>query len=345
MNTVALTVIFRADASPDIGGGHVQRCLALANALRYEQANVWFACRPKTFDTLPRLRDSGHNFIELPATGDERAYLRAATPWADWLVIDHYGLDAEWMSPLRDWSRNVLVIDDLSNRPLDCDILLDQTYLRQAIDYQPLTPKHCQFLLGTDYALLRPEFAAARSKYLAKRQTPNKHKPIVLVAMGATDPENITVIVLNALDALALDFEFNIILGSAAPHLNAVYQCSRSLRHSCAVKVDVIDMVDLIGNADIAIGACGTSSWERCCLGLPTITIELADNQKLISTTLNKVGAVYSLGRHQELSTKELRRKFSQLISSPEKMLKMSNISAQICDGLGAKRVADRMLA
>lgn len=338
------SVIFRADASPEIGGGHVMRCLALADTLREMGTEIWFACKAPTFDTLPKLKSSGHNLIELPVHGDGYRELRAALANVDWLVVDHYELDAEWITPLRDWTSKVMVIDDLADRPLDCDILLDQTLGREVGDYRQRTPDGCQYLLGSDFALLRPEFAKARPQCLAQRGH-DKQKPLkVLVALSATDPQNVTETVLQTLDSITAEIKITTVLGSGAPHLDAVRQRARSLRHPTEVLVDVCDMANLMAHADLAIGASGVSSWERCCLGLPTIAIELADNQHFISAALSKSGAIMFLGHYQDLSIQRLHQAFTQLTSTSGQMHHMSNVAAQVCDGKGTLRTALKLL-
>lgn len=320
------------------------RCLTLASALRDKGNDIWFACHAQTLDTIPILRDSNYNLIELPSSEHEHQHLRSSLPHIEWLVVDHYALDAAWMSKLRGWAGHILAIDDLANRPLDCDILLDQTLGREVDDYRPHTPSHCEFLLGPRYALLRPEFAAARAEHLAQRRYPTAGPTKVLVAMSATDPDNATEFVLEALDRVAKDIEVITVLGSAAPYLDAVRRRARTLSHSTKVLTDVSDMATLMVEADIAFGANGTSSWERCCLGLPSITIELADNQRKIGAALSEAGAIHFLGRLPELSADRLTQEFTQFISDPERMARMSRIAGQLCDGKGAVRVADRIL-
>ena len=338
-------VVFRADASPAIGGGHIMRCLALADRLRQRGETIWFACRAQTFDTIPKLLNSGHNIIELPAHGDEQQRFVSALPKTEWLVVDHYALDATWMSAQRGWAQRILAIDDLANRPLDCDLLLDQTLARSDDDYRTHTPKQCSFLLGPEFALLRSEFAAARAECLAHRKD-QKNGPLkVLVTMGATDPDNATELALEALDQISTSIEIVAVLGSAAPHLDSVGQRALKLRHPTQVLTDVTNMAALMCDADIAVGANGTSSWERCCLGLPTIAIELADNQHDIGVALSKAGAIHFLGRQQDINIDRLVQEFTQLISNPEQMTHMAQMAARVCDGQGATRVADRMLS
>ena len=337
-------IVFRADASLDVGGGHVMRCLTLADELRKHGAETWFACRPPSVETVPALAKSGHRLLRLPAQGDGHRNLRTAVTKADWLVVDHYNLDAGWAAPLRDWAGRILAIDDLANRALDCDLLLDQTYGRQEEDYRPWVPDGCEMILGCKFALLRPEFAALRPAALVRRRDRGPNVLKVLVTLGATDPNNVTLMVLNALDLVTSNIAVTVVMGANAPHLHAIREKTRSLRHPARLLVDVGDMAAHMAEADIAIGASGTSSWERCSLGLPTLAIEVANNQHKIIMALHDAGAIINLGRYEDLTPDQIHRAFSRLASDPGRMKRMSESAAQVCDGLGAARVIRQML-
>ena len=152
--------VFRADASPTMGGGHVMRCLTLADALRDAGWSCAFATAAESSAMVPALARSGHATIDIAS--DDAGELGACVGHADLLIVDHYGLGAVFEGRARDWAGQVLVIDDLPNRPHDCDLLLDQTAGRGAGDYAGMVPDHCRLLLGADHALLRPQFLSAR---------------------------------------------------------------------------------------------------------------------------------------------------------------------------------------
>src|SRR5262249_18815445 len=160
-----------------IGGGHIARCLALADELAERGHGCVFAVSAETAATMPSLAASGHDIEALSAgtTADLEPSLLAAS-WPQGcalLVVHHYGRDARFESACCPWAERILVIDDLADRPHDCDLLLDSTLGRAPADYASLCPKTCRMLLGPAYALLRPEFAAARSESLARRRAPS----------------------------------------------------------------------------------------------------------------------------------------------------------------------------
>ncbi len=149
----AMRVVFRADASLNIGSGHVMRCLTLANALRESGASCFFVCREHPGNLLELIREQGFEAIGLPLPktfeslhgkhsssrltyagwlGDswqrdaEQTLAALNGELADWLVVDHYALDSAWEESLRPACRRLLVIDDLADRDHRCDLLLDQ---------------------------------------------------------------------------------------------------------------------------------------------------------------------------------------------------------------------------
>ncbi|HIC80719.1 MAG TPA: UDP-2,4-diacetamido-2,4,6-trideoxy-beta-L-altropyranose hydrolase, partial [Kiloniellaceae bacterium] len=196
-----MRIVFRADASRDMGSGHIMRCLTLAESLDAIGAQCSFAVRPGSQETVPALAEAGYELIVLKAeAADEAEALRRHRPdGVDWLVVDHYGRDRTFEAACRPWARGIMVLDDLADRNHDCDLLLDQTLGRKTGDYDGLLPPACRKLLGTRYALLRPEFRKlrqGRSKSAASSQAPLR----LLVTLGGTDPDNLTGVCIDAIE-------------------------------------------------------------------------------------------------------------------------------------------------
>ncbi len=193
---------------------------------------------------------------------------------ADLLVVDHYGRDAVFERACRAWARRILVLDDATGRDHDCDLLLDAAASDPA-PYRDRVPAHAQLLLGPAYATLRPAFLARRGEALARRDG----RPVrnILVSLGATDPANATCRVLDALEPVLGEAAVTVVLSSRAPHLAEV---QRRARGAITLMTDVADMAELMTKADLAIGAAGSSAYERAVLGLPTVMVTLADNQR-----------------------------------------------------------------
>jgi len=327
------------------------RCLALAGALRERGAECAFFCQRQPGDLIDFIGERGfaahalHLQADAGRDADARATLAAlgAAAW-DRLVVDHYGLDAAWERRLRSACGRLMALDDMPDRAHDCDLLLDQNFRRARAQYAGLVPTRCEMLLGADYALLRPEFAAAREWSLARRSAWRLER--VLVTMGGTDEENATGAVLEGLRdcPLPAHCRITVVLGLHAPWKDAVERLAVCSPWPVEILCNVADMAALMAQSDVCIGAAGSTSWERCCLGLPTALVSLAANQDGIATALESHGAAVCL-RLSELDA-GLRRFFSALAAGGAAQLSsMSARAAEVADGLGAWRVADRLCA
>lgn len=309
------------------------RCLTLAAALQGAGWRCAFACNPEAAQTVKALGEAG--LPVAPAEG-----LAAAWPdGCDLLVVDHYGLDAGWEAAQRPWARRVLAIDDLADRPHDCDLLLDGNLGRQAVDYAGRVPAGCTLLVGARYALLRGQFAAARPEALRRRARSTLRR--VVVGLGSADPDDVTTRALEGLERSGLAVEVDVVLSAAAPHLGSVRERSARSALPVAVQVDVADVAGLFARADLAIGAAGTTAWERCAVGLPSLIVVLAENQRGVCDALVKAGAARSLGWHAALTPTAVATGVATL--SDEERWAMSGAAAQVVDGSGARRVLEAL--
>ena len=361
-----MKILFRTDASLTIGTGHVMRCLTLARVLRDHGAEVSFACRLHPGNMVEMLHAAGFPVHALPLTDRIDAGGAQYAPWlgaqwqedADalaprvdsggptWVIVDHYGLDQRFERVMADVGGKVMVIDDLADRQHDCALLLDQTHGRIAQDYAGLVPPEAVLLCGSHHALLRPEFAAAASGSLDRRQSMPPPRRI-MVTLGGVDADNVTGRVLDALDGLDLPPEcrIDVVLGAAAPWSAQITARADAMRHVTLVHRDIADMAGLTSAADLAIGAAGSTAWERCCLGLPSLMVVIADNQKDIAQALDTEGAAISLGSHHAADfVPRLRASVTTLLESPARLLAMTHRAVSLVDGRGAERVAQALL-
>lgn len=363
-----MRIAFRADASVQIGSGHMMRCLTLADELTRQGHECLFVCREHKGHLGDLIVDKGYETILLPAsTRDETpaesagsSYYAAwlGVPWEedasqtqsalatselDWLVVDHYALDANWERAVAGAARNIMVIDDLANRVHEGDLLLDQNLGRTSSDYDGLVPEHSKRLIGPGYALLRPEFAQLRERSLERRAKPELKR--IIISLGGVDRTNVTGQVLNALAEMTLpeDVHLDIIMGAAAPYLDEVWQQAERLPFYATVNVGVTDMAERMCLADLAIGAAGGTSWERCCLGLPSVVIVLAENQVSGARALEAHGVASSIADVQEL--KRILPEVLERVAEPRALKGMSNASASVSDGFGVCRVVDALKA
>jgi UDP-2,4-diacetamido-2,4,6-trideoxy-beta-L-altropyranose hydrolase len=356
------TIAFRADASSRTGAGHVMRCLTLATCLKEAGAEVAFVTRSAEGDlahTIERARIPVHTLPALAgrtvAAADPEALL---DDWeddaqetmaalgspdhrVDWLVVDHYGLDARWHSRVRQIARNVMVIDDLANRRHDCDLLLDQNLpSNPPRDYDTLVPAHARLLVGPRYALLRPEFRHARE---GRADRDGKLRR-VLVFFGGVDLQDDTSKALAAIaQAHGRDFEVDVIVGASNPHVPEV--ASECKRIGAVLHHDPSDIASILARADLAIGATGATSWERCCVGLPAIVISLAPNQEPNARALHEAGLALYLGRNAAVTSTMIASTLQSLASDPARLTAMSAAAKAAVDARGVDRVVMALTA
>lgn len=309
------SITFRADASVLMGTGHIMRCLTLADALSARGAEIQFVCTPETADIVPRLRQQGY-----PLT-------RHVEP-GSLLVIDHYGLDLDYERQISRQFQQVMVIDDLPQRPRLCHILLDQTFGRMARHWEKWVPAGTRILAGTDYLLLRPEFSTPAP--------PRQRLNSVLVTMGGTDPQNVTALVLEALRQTGLDLAIHVVMGQQAPHIDAIAAQISQFKQA-TLHINATNMDQLMRQADLAIGAGGSTAWERCALSLPTLLLTIADNQKDVVASLVQAQAAVT----SPLTPAEIAAQVMDLYHSPDRLQHLSRMAGQICPGNGTDKVAD----
>lgn len=295
-----MNVIIRADASVAIGSGHVIRCLTIAQNLRSCGCHVSFWMEPLEGNLIDFVANEGFSNI-------------ISAQQADLYIIDHYQLDKEWEQAIRPYTKKIVVIDDLA-RDHDCDLLLDQNVIPQfATRYEGKVPTHCIQLLGPKYLIMREEFLQQRQQ-LRERDT-SIHR--LLVFMGGSDPTNETMKILNAIGS----FNFahvDVIVGNSNPMKNQIEQICKNQNYYYHCQINY--MAKLMQQADFAIGAGGSTLWERCYLGLPSSSTIIADNQRETTTYADSLGVTINLGWHEQVTAET----YGQLLSD----LKIDNMSS-----------------
>lgn len=374
-----MRIAVRTDASVAIGSGHLARCLTLADQLAGDGAEVTVLARGGTPVIYDAVTARGHALVLLDHTADDgvrdfalgrevangngpahahwlpvsqdvdarqcRARLAAAAPGpVDWLIVDHYALDRRWETAMRPVATRILVIDDLADRAHDCDLLLDQNLKPMAGDcYRPLMSAQANALFGPSFALLRPEFTTARATL---RQRDGQVRRM-LVMFGGTDPTNETMKTLDALEALErTEIAVDVVVGAACPNADRIATRVAARRtDGWQFWKQAQNMAGLMAEADLAIGAAGSATWERCCLGLPTIAIAVADNQRMGLMALDGAGAALSLGASEAITSEDIRAAIATLLRSPDVVRGMGERAAALVDGRGTARVVQAMRA
>ncbi len=350
-------IAIRTDASNQIGIGHFMRCLTLADALRERGAHIRFVSRYLPEHLRSMLAVNGHEFALLDAAKSDAALDELTyAPWLgvsqtqdaqdsvkalsdqawDWVIVDHYALDARWESMLRQSTKKILVIDDLVDRQHDCDVLLDQNFYEDmSTRYAAKVPKHCCLLLGPLYALLREEFIRARN------DTNISSRTRLLIQFGGSDPLDCTSLTIQAVipflrDGIACD----VVVGISYAGLNKL-QALLSKFDSLDIKlhVGINNMASLMNEARLAVAGGGTSAWERCCVGLPTIVIAIAENQIEPLARLCKTGAAHNLGYIGAVDSDAVLQTVKAIWHDNSQLSRMAVTARNLVDGCGLKRV------
>lgn len=333
------------------------RCLALAEQLRNQGARVLFISRDYPGNARGTIARRGFALACLPprpdveqpeapmrewdedadATAAALHHYAATNSW-DWLLVDHYGLDGQWETHIARHVGMIGVIDDLANRTHQCHVLIDQNLHRGAVSrYAGLVPEHCCLYLGPRYALLRPEFAAARRQRWRTQFAVNR---TVCVSFGGTDPTNTTVLVLRALQRAGLpNWHVDVIVSEGHRKLQEVKRAAKR-RGNCTVHVNPPDVAQIVARADFAVGGAGVSLWERCCLGVPSILAAQAENQIGVAESAARSGVAAHLGRAIDVALSRWISVLQDWAVATRRRQAASRRAAALVDGAGAARIA-----
>jgi len=333
-------ILFLADAGAKAGGGHVMRCLTLAEALMRRGAECAFVATPAAVAVLEAFGAAGIETIPLAgeASAAELAAAGVAVGRRDTAIVaDHYGFGPADEAALAATGARLLIIDDLRRRHAG-GIVLDPGLGRTAADYPGR-----EALLGPAYALVRPAFAAARANALQRRAADGPAAR-VLVSLGLGDAGAITSRVVRALIPAVGEMTLDVAMGDGAPSRGELEALARG-DPRIVIHIDARDMAALTATADFAVGAGGASVWERCVVGLPSLTVVLADNQRDNAAALANAGATFAIAPPSGDFDRRLRRGFEALANDAAVRAAMAEAAAVLCDGLGVERVAERLLA
>jgi len=372
-----MKVTFRVDASLTIGSGHVMRCLTLANELRNRGYQCTFVCVQHAGNMISVIKTAGFQVHALAARHEQykndeqepnsyaqwlgcsqyedakqtkhilalnnQPSLESVRIKPDWLVIDSYALNQQWQNQFSEFGIKILVIDDLADRLHQCDLLLDQTFGRAALDYRHLVPVKSEILAGVDYCLLRPEFLLHRriDNDVSGTGLQANNQFQILITLGGIDEHNVTERILTIFNRLSLlNTHFVVVLGVNSPWKERIKTLAVKLKIAITVHVGVNNMAALMSQCDFAIGAAGSTTWERCCVGLPSALIAIADNQAFALSVLAHEGIVAKF----DLDTlEEDIKSFFYDKNKDEIISTLTTHCKRLVDGAGCMRVVDKM--
>jgi len=338
-----MNVFIRVDASDIIGSGHVMRCLTIAEHLKKNKIKVIFLSRELKGNLCRYIKDKGYEVHCLSLIGNEKFNWEEDSnllidiikgyKGPKSIIVDHYLIDSKWESKIRPYVSRVMVIDDLANRKHDTDILLDQN-LNDDIQlrYNGLVPQNCKLFLGPNYVLLREEFITARENLQERSGQINR----IFIFFGGSDPTNETFRILQSLKKINLqNIVIDVVVGKSNIRKETIENiCNQyeNISYYCQIE----NMAELMAKADLAIGAGGSTTWERCYLGLPTITIIVAENQAQTTKAVEKTGAILNLGYSEEISEEEIINAIKRLLTQPSLLKEMSRKSLSIIEISGS---------
>ncbi len=349
-------VAIRVDGSAAMGTGHLKRCLSLAQALIEAGADVRFVCRALDAVAATVLGDSGIPTLWLPVPAQAFTPAPDAPPHAAWagvpqgqdaddtastladwrpdtVVVDHYAFDAGWQRAVRDaLGCRLLVIDDTADRALEADALLDHNWAPDhRAKYAGRLQREPLWLCGPRFALLAGAYRGA-GRYRFQDTVRS-----IGVFMGGTDPGGISARVLAACRVAGFTGPVEVVSTSANPRLADLRQACANDGHA-TLTLDQPDLATFFARHDLQVGAGGGASWERCCIGAPTVLLALTANQLAVVPGLAALGAVRAAG------DPDLPDVLRELIADSAARHLLSERAADLVDGRGAERAAFQLL-
>ena len=355
-----MKIAFRTDASAEIASGHFMRCVTLADELKKKGAKIRFLSKNLPLHLIKILKQKGFEYVALNICAnieeiddlahsswlgtsqaqDARATIEALADqrlW-DWVIVDHYALDGRWETMVHARTKRLMVIDDLADRQHNCEILLDQNfYLDMQSRYIGKIPTQCRLLSGPRYSLLREEFRTLREEVKPHLGDIKR----VLVFFGGVDGDDYTSLAIEALAELNSELIVDVVIGIQHPNREKIKNACFKYDYNLHIQTKYIGY--LMAEADLAIGAGGSSSWERCCLGLPSLLVALAEHQIDIAKSLDYIGGCIYLGTKNAINSTSIKQAIIRLLDNPGRTAALSRQAFSITDGFGAYRVSQEL--
>ena len=365
-----MNIVIRVDASLQMGSGHVVRCLTLAEGLRNRKFNVsflsqrlpghffaQFAARGFSVGSLPALEYDGcvpERDSAVPHAGwlgvdwqhdagHAAEVLSAVNRPADWLIVDHYALDKRWEDAMRPYANHIMVIDDLANRPHNCDLLLDQICTEDHLRYEGLLPSRCRKLFGSKFALLRPEFPAARAHPDFPAEFVDNN--VAHVFFGTSDKAGHTMRFSRLLLEQFPSLHLKIAVGGSFAHQDRLADMALQFGGRVAWQQGVTDMAAHMRDCSIAVGTPGMSTWERACMGLPAAHLTNAASQVDILLSLQESGFCELLGHVESITDEEFVTGMAHFLGDRTRLTRMRQMGIESVDGKGVERVIGELTA
>lgn len=331
-------ILFRCDASPSVGGGHVVRCLALAKKFKEIGARLFLVTKNETRQLFPNLNEIFDNIFYIKTDQNLNESIRSEFGFnnIDVLIIDDHQSNNVIEEQFQKITSKLIVLSDNPINKHSCDILIDSNFGRCKADYEELVSQKCLTLLGSEYIILRDEF----TKYPAAR---TEQKSIV-VSVGYTDPASLSEFYLKSLVEIENVHPVDVIIGHAPKALENASKLAARANFDLTIHEKPENISAIMSHAFLALGAGGGSVWERCAMGVPSVTIEVASNQKYLLDALNKMGAIMHLGEIENVSQKQMSQFLISALKDRKKLNRIAQCAQTLCDGKGVDRIVKSIM-
>lgn len=336
MNKADKTAVFRADGDERIGAGHLSRCLAIADVLMARGWRVDFVLNPGSeaaFRTLAKGREAALLNAHIVDAANEASALRGlCADGCDLFVLDKYDLARAYLSALRPWAAKIAVLEDMPNRDLDCDLLVDGNPSHGQSDYVSRVPERCRLLLGSGYLPLHP---------IARRDGAGNDGQLrkILVCLGAG------VFDAASYEKIAMGIAHSGFVGEVliVCHASLTLDVADTDNVSFRVEAGFMDREAMTAGVDLAIGGGGVMLWERCVMGIASVVYTCSDNQAAQVDYLAACDAIIAMGLLSEMSPSALTQRIDAIIADPARRRGLVARAGAECDGQGCARIADAL--
>ena len=328
-------ILIRADANEQIGVGHVMRCLSVADAFRADGQDVLFVTADHKAD--PLIRGKGFEAVcldsEWKLIGTENPGVLIDKYRPGVLIVDSYYVTESFFDGVSD-DVHTVYIDDLNEKLFKVDLLINYNIFSSEMDYSRYTQQGTRLLLGPGYAPLRKEF---------RNMEPHAVRDVahdVLISAGGSDPLGITEMLTAKICPVWPDIRFHLVIGALNPRLDAIRKMAGA---NAVLHIHEQDMAGLMKQCDLAISAAGSTLYELCAVGVPTITYTLADNQLPAAEQFQRQGIMLNAGdcRENMAFVETVRSCLAELLQHRLKRQEMSTLMHNLVDGQGAARIVE----
>ena len=343
-----MEILFRVDSSHKIGGGHLTRCINLANFFKKKSIDSFFICQDLEGLDVDLLENSDHKFKVIEYTKDfeidalntiETIKNYDLSPWA--LFVDHYEIDYKWETKLKKYSKKIVIIDDLANKKHDCNFLINQIYKTKKSSYNNLVPNKCNLLLGSKYLILKSGFLEAREK--VKEKVFNAEISDIHIFFSSSDELGLTIkyckLLLNNFKRINL----HVSVGNQFKFIDNLESLKKETKRISWVQNNP-NIENQLAKCQIAIGTPGMTTWERACLGIPSIQIGITDYHEEIMKRLSSFGICNWVGHVDNLKDERFISICNNFFKDKKALKKMSKICMKKFDGDGMQRIYSKLI-